>query len=88
VWFKQHLAALHTWLTPAQCVRLAQFIKENWGKSFSASLARMATLDALMVPYALERILKQRRVRGVADGLARRRTCSHANLRGIGSGHG
>ena len=62
VWFKQHLAALHTWLTPAQCVRLAQFIKENWGKSFSASLARMARLDALMVPYALERILKQRRV--------------------------
>jgi glycosyltransferase involved in cell wall biosynthesis len=58
VWFKQHLAILHTWLTPAQCMRLAQFIKENWGKSFSASLARMAKLDALMVRYTLERILK------------------------------
>ncbi len=48
-WFKQHLAALHTWYGPSECLQTASFMKETWSEPYGRSLARMLKLNVGMV---------------------------------------
>jgi hypothetical protein len=50
-WFKRHLAELHSWYGPSECVHTARFIRDTWREPYAKALARMLRLDLGMVVH-------------------------------------
>jgi glycosyltransferase involved in cell wall biosynthesis len=50
-WFKRHLAELHTWYGPRECIHTARFISDTWHEPYAKALARMVRLDLGMFAH-------------------------------------
>jgi glycosyltransferase involved in cell wall biosynthesis len=44
-WFKQHLAALHTWYSLGECFQTARFVSDTWGEPYWKALAFILRLN-------------------------------------------